>query len=350
MKFVANYARRGARVLRISGDECIVAQGYSLGVAHRDGVWRQVARISVPMWEEVLASFALTRLALRFGIHAALPLDGGDFLVVLKRRIIKVTSGGETILIDRIHRGNKPASRGVCRCPDGVLLYGEYTRNRKRTHPVAVYRTEDIDSGFQKVFEFSPAEVAHIHFLQWDPFEQCIWMGTGDADSECRLYKSADSGLKWACVGGGEQIWRAIGVAFTEEAIFWGTDSGYDTGQTRNFIVRMDRKTRTIRTMQQVQGPCHGIGVLANGKLCVSTGVEGGENEVDRLAHLWVSEDGSHWEEVYALRKNWWRPFDLQFGVMRIPPGTETTSELSFTALGLQGANETWIRGEFARD
>jgi hypothetical protein len=50
--------------------------------------------------------------------------------------------------------------------------------------------------------------------------------------------RSTDGGMKWDCVGRGEQIWRAIGVAFTEEAIFWGTDSGYDSGQTRNFIVR----------------------------------------------------------------------------------------------------------------
>jgi hypothetical protein len=112
----------------------------------------------------------------------------------------------------------------------------------------------------------------------------------------------------------------------------------------------MDRKTRNVRPVHQVQGPCHGIGVLDDGTLCISTGVEGGENEADRLAHLWVSEDGSNWEEVYALRKNWWRPFDLQFGVMRIPPGTETTSQLSFTALALQRAGEAWIRGEFVSD
>lgn len=344
VRFVLSHYLRRARVLSVEGPRTIVARGNRLFHYENGRPKRLIAALPVPLLEEILSCFLFTRLGLRLGIHAAQSLGDGRILVVLKRRFFLIDRDGSSRVVDRVHRGNKPASRAICQVPDGSVLYGEYLLNENREVPVALYCTQNPESGFRKIFEFPAGEVRHIHFVQWDPFDRCLWMGTGDADAECHLFKSVDTGVSWSRIGGGSQDWRAVGIIFTKEALFWGTDAGSDAGLTPNYIIRFDRITHELSKVQQIQGPCHGAGALSDGTLFISTGVEGGKNELDASAHLWASRDGYKWREVYAHPKKKW-PHIVQFGVMRIPPGTETTDTLHFNALALRGAAETWYSG-----
>ncbi len=344
VRFVIAHYLRCARILYVQGNRTIVAQGHRLFFYQNGKRERVIATLPVSFTEQIFSLFTFTRLGLRLGIHAAQPIGDGRILVVLKRRFVLVDQDGSSRVVDRIHRGNKPASRAICQVPDGSILYGEYLLNKDRQIPVALYRTENPISGFKKIFEFPAGEIRHIHFVQWDPFESCLWMGTGDANAECQLFKSTDIGNSWTRIGGGTQDWRAVSVIFTEESLFWGTDAGSDAGRTPNFIVRLNRVTQAISLVQRIQGPCHGAGALCDGTLFISTGVEGGGNEVDTAAHLWASRDGEKWHECYARSKKMW-PHIIQYGVMRIPPGTETSETLHFTALALRGAAETWFNG-----
>ena len=164
-------------------------------------------------------------------------------------------------------------------------------------------------------------------------------MGTGDRDSECLLYKSTDSGDNWKQVGGGSQLWRAVGLAFRPEAVYWGTDAGWTAGTHPNYVMRLDRKTGELERVLEVQGPCHGNATLRDSTLLVSTGVERGENEKDGYAHLWASRDGITWEELIRFKKDIWFRI-LQFGVIRFPVGLENCDALVFTCMGLVGAGE----------
>jgi hypothetical protein len=345
LRFVLSRYLRRSRVLFIEGPRTIVAKGNKLFHYENAKTKRLIAALPVSLTEKILSFFLFTRLGLRMGIHAAQPLCDGRILVVLKRRFVLVDQDGSSRVVDRVHRGNKPASKALCQIPDGTVLYGEYFLNKNREIPVALYRTENPVLGFRKIFEFSAGEVRHIHFVQWDPIEACLWMGTGDADAECNLFKSTNMGESWSRIGGGSQDWRAVSVIFTKAALFWGTDAGSDADLTPNYIIRFDRITHELSKVQRIQGPCHGSGALFDGTMFISTGVEGGKNELDASAHLWASKDGYKWWEVYARSKKKW-PHIVQFGVMRIPPGTETTDTLHFNALALRGAAETWYSGK----
>jgi len=349
MKFEITSTIPGSRALLVEPGRIIGGRGLELWQWPNDRGPRRIVRFPASIPETGLSAWTLTRLGFRLGIHLVLTVGDEECLAVLKRRFVLVRTGGRLIEVDRVHRGNKPASRALCAMPAGPILYGEYLLNDDRASAVALYRSDDPARGFRKIYEFPAGEVRHIHFVQWDPFGSCLWMGTGDRDSESRLYRSDDVGGSWRLAGGGSQDWRAVGVAFTADALFWGTDAGSDAGGTLNYIMRYDRQDRTLVRVQRLQGPAHGIGVLSDGTLIISTGVEGGINEADRSAHLWASRDGSLWEEVFALSKNRW-PGIIQFGVMRIPPGTESGSEVVFTGLALRGASETLFRGNLVDD
>ena len=148
--------------------------------------------------------------------------------------------------------------------------------------------------------------------------------------------RSNDLGKTWTKVGGGSQDWRAIGVCFDKNYLTWGTDAGSVPDQ--NHIIRLNRKTRDTEVIAATEGPCHGSTSLKDGRLFISTGVEGGENEKDRFARLIEIKNGTI-KELLKCKKDVW-PLVLQYGVIRFPLGTENNDRLVFTMFGLKGNGE----------
>ncbi len=74
-----------------------------------------------------------------------------------------------------------------------------------------------------------------------------------------------------------EQIWRAVSVMFTPEAIFWGTDIGIDRDDQPNYLVRWDRSTGLLSKLIPIDGPAYYSARSTQGIAAVATAVEGGE-------------------------------------------------------------------------
>lgn len=286
--------------------------------------------------ERLISTFRLSRQLLRLGIHHLLPLPDGNVFVTAKRKAYVVAKDGHVVSTFTGYTGNKPGHQGVCMLPDGTIFLGEYTLNPKRDHDTKLYRSTDGGRSFQVVLTLKKDEIRHIHFVKYDPYEQCVWLGTGDEDRENLLLRSDDCGDTWERVGGGSQDWRAIGVCFDEQYLTWGTDAGSVPDQ--NHIIRMDRKTHALQVLANAEGPCHGCGSFSDGRVFISTGVEGGENEKDRFARL--KEVNSVRIVEHEKKKKDIFPLILQFGVMRFPLGTENTDRVVYTTYALSGNGE----------
>ena len=325
------------RALYVDGDIVWVAKGLSFWGIDRDGK-RTTQKYNVGgSIDRLIGSFRLSRQLLRVGIHHLIPLKNDGYLVALKRKTLVLDSTGNIINTFTGYRGNKPGHRGVCVTPDGTVFFGEYTVNINNDNPTSLYRSIDNGMSFQNILTFTKDEVRHIHFVQWDKYENCIWMGTGDKDYECKLMRSTDNGDTWQIVGRGSQLWRAVGVIFTEDALYWGTDAG--SVSHPNYIMKMDRQRRHIEKVQEIQGPCHGNTVLADGTVYVSTGIEGGENEKDCYAHVWKCERTCTPKEIMKLKKDIF-PHIVQYGVVRFPMGLDDSDELVYTTYALVNAPE----------
>ena len=289
--------------------------------------------------DRLIGTFRLSRQLLRVGLHHLLPLKNGNLLVTAKRITYIVSSEGRVVSIFAGYQGNKPGHQGVCVTPDGTIFFAEYLLNPNRDHVIRLYRSTDNGASFQVVKEWPEGDIRHLHFVKWDYYANCLWLGTGDygeGGSENRLYKSKDNGDSWELIGQGGQDWRAIGVCFTEDALLWGTDAG-SCPDTVHFV-RMDRKTQQLEMLADFEGPCHGCASYKDGRAFFSTGVEGGENEKDRFARLKEYKAGeiiNHWK----LKKDIW-PLIVQYGVMRFPLGTDACDKVVFTTMGLEGHGE----------
>ncbi len=292
--------------------------------------------------ERAIASVRISRQLLRVGVHHLLPLKNGNLLITLKKRTLILSPKGETVAEFSGYRGNKPGHGGICITPDGTIFFGEYTLNPNRDHDTKLYRSTDNGESFQCIKTFDADEVRHIHFVQYDKYDNCLWLGTGDRDEECKLLRSDDNGDNWYVVGEGSQNWRCIRISCLKDALVWGTDAGSVPDQ--NYVVRMDKATKGIECIAELEGPCHGNAITADGRVFVSTGVEGGENEKDRFARMKVLE-GNVPQELLALKKDIF-PLIAQYGVMRFPLGAENSDRVLFTAMGLKKYGETVLIDE----
>ena len=286
--------------------------------------------------QKLLSLCFISRQMLREGYHHMQVLADGSILVTARKTTYIFNPDGTIRNMFTGYLGNKPASQGICTTPDGTIFFGEYTVNLDHKNDTHLYRSTDNGRSFQVILTF-PKTIRHIHFIKYDPYEKCVWLGTGDEDNESKLMRSDDNGDTWTTVGEGSQQWRAIGVCCTENSVIWGTDAG--SVPDRNHINRMDRKTHAMHSVCEVEGPCHGSALFRDGRIFISTGVEGGENEMDRFARL-KEIKGEQVIDHFKLKKSPF-PYIMQYGVMRFPAGTEQTDQVVFTAMGLNKGLET---------
>ena len=324
------------RALYTETERIWIAQGMTFFAVDYNGK-RVTDKFSIgTLTEKLIGSNRLSRQLLRQGIHHLLSLPNGNVFLTSKKKSYVVDNIGKVKYTFTGYRGNKPGHQGVCVTPNGFIFFGEYTLNPKRDHDTRLFRSIDSGKTFQTILTLRKEEVRHIHFIKWDPYEECLWLGTGDRDEENFLMKSYDYGETWEKIGGGTQDWRAIGVCFNKDSIIWGTDAG--SVPDKNHLIRMNRETHECEILEVLEGPCHGCASLKNSRVFVSTGVEGGENEKDRYARL-KEVNGRNTAELTKKAKDYW-PFFLQFGVIRFPLGTENTDKLVFTMFGLKGNGE----------
>ncbi|MCF0193563.1 MAG: hypothetical protein HUK00_00070 [Bacteroidaceae bacterium] len=330
------------RALYVTPDKIWVARGRKFFAVDYDG--KRVSKVfTVPggLKEKLMTCGRILTQGTRNDIRILLPLRNGNLMVVAKRKVLLFSPDGEVVSTWTGFQGNKPGHQGACVTPDGTVFFAEYLLNPNRDHTIRLWRSRDNGMTWHTVKEFEPGDIRHLHFVKWDVYAQCLWMGTGDygeGGSENRLYQSIDNGETWRLVGQGSQDWRAIGVCTTEDALLWGTDAG-SCPDTVHFV-RMNRKTETLEVLDDMEGPCHGMASFADGRAFFSTGVEGGENEKDDIARMKQLGTDGKLHTVWECKKDI-LPLIVQYGVMRFPLGTDNCNKVVFTCMALKGHGET---------
>jgi hypothetical protein len=183
---------------------------------------------------------------------------------------------------------------------DREIYWGEYFRNAERT-AVKIYKSSDGGLNWEVAREFEAGFTRHIHFIQQDPFTGRLWVCMGDLDHESRIGWTDDGFRTITYIGSGNQVWRSSHVVFTEEAVFWGTDSGFDESAG---IYRWDRSSMELQRVHESPGAIlYGTG-LENGSLVFSVDREGFPIEEDYLTRLYVlGKDGA----VSEIEAGTWR-------------------------------------------
>jgi hypothetical protein len=194
----------------------------------------------------------------------------------------------ETRVIERTHRlryfgrgkGRGLMAFGLTRDQSGAIYFGEYTTEPK-AHPVCIWKSSDEAMTWHKAFEFPAGTVRHIHTVQVDPYDEALWVGTGDRNEECFVGISHDGAASFRWIAQGSQTCRTCGFVFFPDVVLWGMDADHKP----NRVIRLHREEGTIDAHAELPGV-----TFYHRKLDASRALLG---LARRVAEVWVaSVDG----------------------------------------------------------
>lgn len=151
------------------------------------------------------------------------------------------------------------------------LVFGEYASNPGR-QSIPLYRSTDSRRSWTKGYEFDAGATRHVHGCFWDPYEEKIWVATGDLNGECFIYIASRDVTDVVRLGDGSQAWRTVKIFFESDSCYWIMDSEYETSS----LIRLSRKSRQIEKLRDFPGPVWYGKRTLGGIYLVATTVEHG--------------------------------------------------------------------------
>ena len=179
-------------------------------------------------------------------------------------------------------KGRGILSNGLLRVNEETLFLGEYFRNVERSN-VKLFISRNSGRSWEIAREFQSGSIRHIHALFRDPYKDKIWICTGDEDNESGIGWSSDEFRTVNFIGQGSQVWRTCHLAFSEDSVYWGTDTG---SADHSGIYRWSRMQQRIDRLAKVDGAVLSGTRLAQGTIVMGTDREGFLNEKDDKTRL----------------------------------------------------------------
>ncbi|MCD6361186.1 MAG: hypothetical protein J7M38_10005 [Armatimonadetes bacterium] len=211
----------------------------------------------------------------------------------------------------------------LCVDNDSRLYYGEYRDNRERS-PVHIYASDSEGRQWAPVWQFN--RIRHVHGVFHDPYDNRIWVTTGDTNEECGIWATDDRFKTLDKVVGGSQQLRVVQLIITENYIYFGSDTPLE----RNNLYRMNKKTCKVERLQEVESSVF-WGCKVGDYIFFSTAVEPSKLNKCKDACIWGSQDGETWKCIARFRKDIWPMKLFQYGQILFPSGENNTDYLWFT-------------------
>lgn len=266
---------------------------------------------------------------LRKGYHH-LNLNSSNGLGMIFNKKVAVLQKGKIIQQNDIN-GSRPLS---CEVINGEFVFGEYRSNPERS-PIGIYATSAESSLYKKL---NMTGIRHIHGIYQDAYTNKIWISTGDEDHEAALYVTDPKFSRLEKVLYGSQQTRTIKLLFTEQYIYFGSDTPHEV----NYLYRMNKSThKTERLVRVGSSVFHGTKV--GEWLFFSTAVEPSTVNKTKYAEVWASPDGETWKCILKFKKDFLPMKYFQYGQVFFPTGPGNGKDLWLSPFATKYSNYSFM-------
>ncbi len=323
----------GLRALAWSGDQLYAARGYQLLrlriVEVPSGLtWQPVATFR-PTWQRRLS--VMNRLSARLfrdGFHALAVLSSGGIVAAVAGAIVTMRAGeNEFRTSHTITRGMRPLH--ITAVPKGAVFWGEYFDNAARDE-VHVYASTDGGTTWAVAYTFPRGAIRHVHNIIHDPWEDCLWVLTGDYGDECRILRASCDFSRVETVLQGNQQARAVALVPMTDGLYFSSDTPLES----NYIYRLDRQRALSRIAPISSSSIYGCRV--EGHIFFSTMVEPSEVNRDQHVRIYGGRGSDAWQPLLSWRKDRWPMGLFQYGNAFLPDGNNTTPYLALTTIAVE--------------
>jgi hypothetical protein len=326
------------RALAWSGDQLYAARGYELLRAKIQKplealIWQPVA-IFHPSWRRKLsAPNRLTARLFRDGFHALAVLPSGGLIGAVPGAIVTLRPKGT--LFHQSHlitRGTRPLH--IAAAPDGTIYWGEYFDNAARDE-VHIYASTDDGLTWSVGHTFPKGAIRHVHNIVYDPWENCLWILTGDYGDECRILRATCDLSKIEPVLQGNQQARAVALVPMKDALYFSSDTPLES----NYIYRLDRQGDLSRLTAIRSSSISGCRVGES--VFFSTMVEPSAVHLDRQVRVYASNSGGRdWAPALDWSKDRWPMGLFQYGNAFLPDGNNNTPYLAVSTVAVESDDQ----------
>jgi len=330
---VARFPR--LRALAWSGDHLYASRGYQLLRARIQDpsdrlTWQPVAQFHPPLRRRLSVMNGLTARLFRDGFHALAALPSGALIAAVPGAIVTLRPGeAEFRRSHAILRGTRPLH--ITAVPGGAIFWGEYFDNAARDE-VHIYASTDAGATWSVAYTFPKGAIRHVHNIVHDPWENCLWVLTGDYGDECRVLRATCDFSRVDAVLQGKQQARAVAAIPTADGLYFSSDTPLES----NYIYRLDRQASLLQVAPISSSSIYGCRVASH--VFFSTMVEPSEVNRDHQVHVYggAGESAKNWQPVLAWQKDRWPMGLFQYGNAVMPDGNNTTTFLALTTIAVE--------------
>ena len=291
----------------------------------------KIIKLPISKSKNILGRFRLIRRLLRLDKMWVIPLTTG-YIVFWQGRVYHLSNDlSKLVLVMKMTGCRNPLYNTIANIDGKELFFGEYGR----PHPEgkSIYRSRDGGLSWKKVYNISSDKIRHIHSCNWDPYEEKVWVFTGDFEGQAYVL-CADRDFKnveW--IGDGTQYYRAINVFFEKDSVHWLMDSPLKEVHH----VKLNRLTRQIEIKQTFPGPVWYSKRLEDGYYIAATAQEKGPSHKDKCLHIMVSSDLENWEDIATFESDFMPKGLFHPSVIAFADGIQTSQGFYMFFVAVKG-------------
>jgi hypothetical protein len=295
--------------------------------------WEAVASFHPPYWRGWTSRANLSSRLVRDGFHALAVLPSKAMVAAVPGAIITLRPNESQFqLTHRITSGTRPLH--ITAVPNGTVFWGEYFDNASRDE-VHIYASADEGATWHIAYTFPKGAIRHVHNIVHDPWENCLWLLTGDYGDECRIVRASYDFRQIDIVLQGNQQARAVALVPTESGLYFSSD----TPMEANSIYHLDRQGKLSHLAPLTSSSIYGCRVGRD--IFFSTMVEPSPKNKDRFVRIFGGRDGQDWRPLLAWEKDPWPMRFFQYGNAFLPDGENRTPYLAVTTIAVESEDVT---------
>jgi hypothetical protein len=318
--------KRRQTVLFSNGDYYLIYRYGSL-------VWQnshRTIKIKMPLsdFNRFMSHFRIAERFMRLTPRCAVRLNEHTFLISFNGKILRFDTNNETLVVEHSYRigMHNPLSFTYINNISGFddcIAYGEYFMNPNKTEVAIMVRKKK--GQWISVYKFK-GSITHIHNIIPDAKNSCVYILTGDEDSESAIWVAKNNFAEIFPLLKGQQKYRSC-VAFpTNIGLIYATD----TPLAENSIYNVDIKPDGcfVTKIYDMPGPCI-YGTKVGSYFLFATSVEPDSSLPiwhylfsrklapgirDQYVHIIFGNSNEGFHEILKLKKDYLPMVPFQFG------------------------------------
>lgn len=334
MKIVSKY-----KLICFSSEYYLFAKGPKLYVSKKvEDKAQSLGILPVGKAKSILGANRYMARGLRLNVRCGTFVDDSIAIVSYHGTIYRVDCKARTITKEHEFRPgmNNPlcfeSIQGINGFTDGIY-YGEYFLNHNKEQ-VSIFR-RNAEGTWSAVYTFPAGEIYHIHGIIPCKEQECVYILTGDKDSESGIFKATNDFKNVEEIVRGKQAYRACAALPTKNGLIYTTDTPLE----ENYLYYLDFNTKEIKEVIPIAGPSIYGKRISDTELLYSTSVEPdsriegmryqfsyklGPGVKDNKTHLYyvmVNGEEITAKEIFTATKDFLPMGAGQFGTIMFPDG-----------------------------